>query len=208
MHTKSTAIAIAVAIALPSLTTGCTVIRTKDIPHPMRTGKVTSNTIRSPQHSREKRHGLPRGVLTEKASLVELDNKTVCFEITLTTAQNNADSVVEHEKWHWTLYGNPAFAASSPTVNWASHIRKKTYDGHKTVKKKKVVPKCKKVDGMKKCHDVTKIVKERVPAKITVSERDAKLCFNHAGGITEASNMIGVKYSILALASGWEWNLL
>ena len=203
MHSKLAA----TAIALSLLTAGCTVIRTKDIPHPMRTGKVIANTIRSPQHSREKDHGLPRGVLTEKASLVELDAKTVCFEITLTTLQNNADSVVEHESWNWTLYGSPAFEASVPTFNWASEIRRKTYDGFNIVKKKKMVPKCKKVHGAEKCHNVSKTVRERVNAKITISERDAKLCFNHAGGITEASNMIGVKYSIIGLASGWEWNL-
>ena len=83
------------------------------IPNPLLAGSVQQNREISLEENRERQYGLPPGSLGSEASMVSLDAKEVCFNVTVRTVSDRPD-LVDPQSWKVFLRGTPEFEDMSP----------------------------------------------------------------------------------------------
>src|SRR4051794_40696943 len=70
---------------------GCARAATVKIQNPFVSGAVAQNEIQYPDRATEMKYSLPTGTLVDEASLLSLDDKQVCFKVTLRTEEKRKD---------------------------------------------------------------------------------------------------------------------
>jgi hypothetical protein len=105
----STRIKLSLVLGLGVGLAACSRAATVEISHPLKGGALAQNTIEYPDPHGEAEFELPSGTLTQRASLVKLDDKEACFEVALSALGERRD-LARPQGWKVFLRGgDPEF---------------------------------------------------------------------------------------------------
>jgi len=114
---KTTALASLSLVSLLALGAGgCVHAATMEVPNPVVSKSVPSNSIQFPNGYAESAHGLPTGTLTDEAALLSVDDAQICFKITLRSDGARAD-LAKPAGWRVFLRGKPEFEDMAPVIS-------------------------------------------------------------------------------------------
>ena len=195
-----TTVIFALACTTTIFASGCTRSFATRMPNPLSGGDLQPNRIELTQRTAERNRGLPRGTLSQHASLSRLDDKHACFSVTLRSTANRA-SRVDPGSYDWQLIEpNGAMRLNRPSIE--RHPTARTVVAGKVVRYHTETERvCRRAaNGRESC--VTREVRTKTtrPGKVGILRGGGDLCFAHAGRITSSTDTIALRYRAPA---GW-----
>jgi hypothetical protein len=165
---------------------GCVHAATMEVPNPVVSKQVPSNSIQFPNGYAESAHGLPTGTLTDEAALLSVDDNQICFKLTLRSDGARAD-LAKPAGWRVFLRGKPEFEDMAPQITEDGDVEESTMQGFEDLSSATQQQIC---DDQGHCYNRSITTSTRVPADIKVVKGSSKVCFVNKGHLTATTEEI------------------
>lgn len=211
-----------VALTLALLSIGCfrhtEVVTT--INNPFRTGIVDSNRVSVEYASTERNHRIPPGSLSDAASLVQLDQNTACFDVTLHARESDnggSQTWTDYGTWGVSLLVNefelvqPSIQMQQPTQQaYQGRVRQEVVVGERTVCVDRRGRERTNVTQTNPCRrwETRPITDTQwVPGVVRITTGQGRICFQNQGQITAQTTQITLKMQRARRRLDFTWEL-
>ncbi len=161
--------------------------------NPIVTGVVESNRIEARQRSLEHYHQLPAHTLSNTASITELNDKRICFDLELRAIAPN-DNYIDPNNWDMGIFGKPDFSNDNGSREGLGQRRETDMQGMIGVKTTRVERTCTKdAKGKEVCKDREVVTTVKQPGTVKVIAQPYKACFANAGYVTPNTKFLSLR---------------